>query len=233
MPLVQTKSGTSGVFPVSFSYALTFDSTVTAGNLLIATVIWEGASVPNVSDSNGNTFTLATSPMPAGSAIFYCENCLGGASDVVTVGITSGPNFVVVGMSITEWSGQTASCLDQATSKNNSSTSTPDSGTITTTHAVDLLVAAVWLGGPVGGTITESFTSLYNVPDMDGDIGGAAGYSVVTSTGNQTETWTLSTSRSSPVGCIASFKLSAAPPTGGIIGDIYYSTAMLYGDFQQ
>ncbi len=213
---VQHTSGTSGTFVNSFTR--TYGSTVTAANFLLAVIAYEGPTTSTVADSNGNSFTLAirkASGFGSGVEIWYCENCLGGASNVVTA--TGSGQFVVIGMAIAEFSGvATSSSLDQTANNVPGSTTAPSSGNVTTSNAGELYVGAVMCDA-TANTFTEeaTWTGLYNTPNMDGDIGGAAEFLIGGAGGTYAATWSLSGATTCRAAAIATF-LNAGGGGGSI-----------------
>ena len=157
---VQVNSG-----PNSFVYTNSVDvpflTPQAAGNLNIVVVGWSDVSstVASVTDSNSNTYALAagpvatTVPVPGSTnpgvsqAIYYAKNIAAGAN---TVTVRFNQSTAVQSIRILEYSG-----LDIANPLDNSgaatgSTTTSDSGSITTNSANDLIFGA--------GTITTAFT---------------------------------------------------------------------------
>lgn len=64
--------------------SIAFDLPVTAGNTLLLYVDSDSTSVPTISDTLGNTWTLAAGATRTGFAyaLYYCVNCLGGTDSV-------------------------------------------------------------------------------------------------------------------------------------------------------
>jgi len=124
---------------------LAFASANTAGNF-IAVAIRGGnsnAQVFTVRDSNSNTYKqakqLASSGSAVTSAIYYAENVRGGANTVTVTMTVSGP----LRFAILEYSGvATSSSLGAAIAATTTSTS-PNSGNLTTTANGDLLLGDV------------------------------------------------------------------------------------------
>ena len=128
-----------------------FSSNTTAGNMIIVVAGSNAMAAGTISDTAGNTFTLATSTLctgaPCGFAnlsqhIYYATNIVGGA-DTVNFRWTSAPGWNSV--AIFEYSGlATSNSLDQVNSAigGNAITSL-NTGTSTTTSANELLFTAV------------------------------------------------------------------------------------------
>jgi hypothetical protein len=128
--------------------AATFQSSQTAGDLNVVTVMWGDikSAVNSVSDSRGNIYALAVGPTQANgltSAIYYAKNIAPGSNTVtVTFNQSAGwPNINVV-----EYSGlDTANPLDVVSTASGSGT-TANSGSAVTSAANELIVGA---GNPV------------------------------------------------------------------------------------
>lgn len=142
--------------PVSAPYA----ANNAAGNLLICIVaVRGGQTVSGVTDSRGNTWTLAVQSTinTIRSEIWYAENSASGSNTVsVDFSATGGYEVTVV-----EFSGAaTSSSLDQTNSNVNTNTTTHSHGSITTYAGAGLIIT----GGIAFSTYTEtpngSFTAL-------------------------------------------------------------------------
>lgn len=191
---------------------VSFDSTPTPGNLVIVAITrWNDISSGEVSDNQGNTYTFIRK-QPGGpgtdtGALFYAKNIL--ASGTFTVSYAGGGTI-----SIHEYSGlDLSNPLDQQNSNNGSST-TPDSGNVTTGTDGELFFALAWSiqngdswAANNGFTLRENETdnNTYERHATADKIGNAQ-----TTSGN----FTVSSSDSWLV-LIATFKPSAgSPPTG-------------------
>lgn len=139
--------------------SVTFDSSTTSGNLVVVTVTKSTATAfaaGDVTDNKGNTFSMVRNQNGNGGtdqgAIFYAYNISGGASHQITY-----PGGGTI--AIAEYSGilATEDPLDQENSGSGSST-TPDSGNITTTER-QLIVGLAWsLQNGDTWTANNSFT---------------------------------------------------------------------------
>jgi hypothetical protein len=124
---------------------LAFNSANTAGNF-IAVAIRGGLSnsqVFTVKDSNSNTYKQANQLSSSGSAvtsaIYYAENIKGSANTITVTMTVSGP----LRIDILEYSGvATSNSLDATAAATTTSTS-PNSGNLTTTANGDLLLGEV------------------------------------------------------------------------------------------
>jgi hypothetical protein len=98
----------------SGSIARAFGANVTAGNLLVVAVAWQGTSVLTVTDNGGNVYAVATSAYDAVNgqtlAILYAANTAGGAT---TVTASFGATPTLQRLEMHEYSGvATANPLD-------------------------------------------------------------------------------------------------------------------------
>ena len=145
-----------------------FASSNTAGNF-IAVVIRSGLSGQtfNISDSRGNTYRQAVQlnvslDTPSGDtlAIYYAESIAGGAN-TVTVGQSM---MATLRFAILEYSGVAASNSLDGTVAAQANNSSPNSGSVTTTTAGDLLLGAVMSANGRTYTAGTSFTIQDRVP---------------------------------------------------------------------
>ena len=168
----------------------------TAGNLNLVIVGWNDPSalVSSVTDSKGNTYSLAVGPTvlsaanggPLGQSIYYAKNIAAATAgaNVVTVKFTAAASFPDI--RVLEYSGlNPATPLDVAVGASGNS-ATSSSGSVTTTNATDLLVGANTVATSTNGPGT-GFTLRLNTPD--GDI---AEDRVVTATGSYSASAPLS-----------------------------------------
>jgi len=161
--LVQHISKDAGTITTS---TLTFASANTARNF-IAVAIRGGLSstqVLTVSDSNANTYKQAKQLSSSGSAvttaIYYAENIKGGANTITVTMSVSGP----LRFAISEYSNvATSNSLDVTAAASNTSTS-PNSGNLTSTANGDLLFGTVATADSVTFTGGTGFTVRDVVP---------------------------------------------------------------------
>src|SRR5437867_5522358 len=124
---------------------LAFASPNTAGNF-IAVVIRGGLSnsqVFTVSDSNTNTYKKAVQIGSSGSAVtsavFYAENIRAGTNTITVTMTVSGP----LRLAVLEYSGVAASNSLDVTAASSATSTSPNSGSLTTTANGDLLLGEV------------------------------------------------------------------------------------------
>ncbi len=211
------KNSNPNAFVYTNSVDVPFTTAQTASDLNIVVIGWSDTSstIASVTDSNGNTYALAagtvSTPLPApgstqpgvSQAIYYAKNINAGAN---TVTVTFNQNTAVQSIRIAEYSGlDPANPLD--TSVGNSGTSTTaDSGAVTTNSANDLIFGA--------GTITTAFTGsgpLFVMELLNG-FGDIVEDEFVTAAGSYNATATLASG--SWVMQMAAFRLAGqTPPT--------------------
>ncbi|MGA9673360.1 MAG: IPT/TIG domain-containing protein [Terracidiphilus sp.] len=143
-----TPQSTTASVPVAFS------SPQTAGDLNVVIVGWNDttAAVQSVTDSAGNTYTLALGPTKGtglSESIYYAKNILASSANTVTVTFNQGATKPDV--RILEYSGvATSNPLDVSTGASGN-TYIADSGYVNTTAANELIV---------GGSMVQSNTTV-------------------------------------------------------------------------
>ncbi len=149
--------------------SVTYPSAQTAGNLNVVVVGWNDAtsSVKSVTDSHGNTYTLAVGPVLGtnlSQSIYYLKNIASGSN---TVTATFNQSAVSVDLRVLEYSGADPQNPLDATASAAGNSSTTSSGSAPTNAANELVVAAntVYTGnsGPGSGFTKRIITS----PDGD------------------------------------------------------------------
>src|SRR5579862_2225234 len=205
---VQVNSGTPQSSTSSVTVA--FPSAQTQGNLNIVVIGWNDTTttVQSITDSLGNTYTLAVGPTKGTSltqSIYYAKDILGG-SNSVTVTFSAPAEFPDV--RILEYTGaDTTSPLDVSASALGNSASA-NSGSATTKLANELIFGAdtVATGNAAAGT---NFTPRIITPH-DSDL---AEDRSVTTTGTYSATATL-TSSGAWIMQMATFKASGSSGGG-------------------
>src|SRR5574340_161256 len=171
-----------------------YASNVTSGNLLIAMVHWNGASGDNlnsVTDTQGNTWTVHASTRVFNATIgehMQIASCTAGSSAActVTANLSTGS---VTAIHIEEYSNAGGSMVFDAGNAATGSSTTLNSGNVTTTAANAMAVAMgntansdLQKGadrGPTNGfTQSEAYTSYWFAADAYNlDLGAAGTYS--------------------------------------------------------
>jgi chitodextrinase len=167
---VQSNS-TSPNNPSLTNLSTTFTAAQRAGDLNVVAVAWgTNASISSLTDTAGNTYTLAVGPTVFGgqNAIYYAKNIVAAAAGANTVTVTFSAAVGDPDIRVAEYSGiSTTSPLDVTVAATGSGTLT-NSGSVTTTNANDLLVGANLVGSTTTGPGT-GFTQRV-ISGEDGDI---------------------------------------------------------------
>jgi hypothetical protein len=180
---VQVKAATPQT--PSSSVAVTYPVAQTAGNLNIVAVGWNDttSTVSSISDSQGNTYTLAIGPTTGTGlrqSIYYASNIRGGSN---TVTVTFNQAAIWVDVRVLEYSGlSTTSPLDVTAGAAGTGTSA-SSGAATTTVANELIFAAGMTTATFKSAGTGFVSRIITSPDAD-----IAEDQVVTSTGSYNAT---------------------------------------------
>ncbi len=143
--------------------SLAFPGANTAGNLIVAYVVWDNTGTVTVSDTKGNTYTAGTARQTWGNnwsaQVFYASNIAGGSNTVKATFATAITSFGIVYLH--EYSGlATASPVDVSATATGTSASM-SSGAVSTTSANDLLFAA----GASANTVTAPGTGFTDASD--------------------------------------------------------------------
>ena len=177
------------------SVSVVFTAAQAAGDLNVVVVGWNDATatVTGVTDSRGNTYTLAVGPTVlsgvASQSIYYAKNIQAAAAgaNTVTVAFSRAASFPDI--RIAEYSGADPNNPVDVTAAATGSSTTSNSGSATTTNATDLLFGANLVQTGTGGPGTGFTSRLLTQPD--GDI---AEDRIVTSTGSYSATASVSPS---------------------------------------
>src|SRR2546422_3108879 len=128
---------------------VTYTAAQTLGNLNVVVVGWNNstAAVSSVTDSRGNAYAVAAAPVvqsgTASQVIYYAKNISAAGAGANTVTVTFSTAAAFPDIRIAEYSGlDTVSPLDVSVGAQGTTTSTSNSGPVTTTNANDLLVGA-------------------------------------------------------------------------------------------
>ncbi len=215
---IQGASATNNAYlshlPVSFA------TNTRANNLIVAAVSWDtsGGAQPNVSDSQGNIYSLATTgnntALQQGLAIFYAANIKGGA-DKVTLRLTASASYLRV--NIQEYAGVASNPVD-VTAQNIDTTGTSaangvTSGATVTTASGDLIVGAVMGDSGNNTTVTAGSQFTQRVVADDGGVDPMETEDLIqTSAGPAAATFTFSTAGSYQAQMVA-FRPAAAGGT--------------------
>jgi hypothetical protein len=164
---VQVKSATPQ--SNSASVAVTYPVAQTLGNLNIVAVGWNDttSTVTGISDTRGNTYTLAIGPTTGTGlrqSIYYAKSIAAGAN---TVTVTFSQAAVFVDVRILEYSGlDTVNPFDKAAGAVGSGTAA-SSGAVTTAAANELIFGAGMTLATFTGPGTGFTTRIITSPDAD------------------------------------------------------------------
>jgi len=199
------------------SVSVSFTGAQAAGNLNVIAIGWTDSTsqVVSVTDARGNTYTPALAPtvLPGSRShvIYYAQNIVAATTNSVTVTFNTAVTYPDV--RIAEYRGlSTLAALDAANGASGTGT-TSNSGSVTTTTASTLLVAA-----NVVQSITMNAGAGYTSRTITSPNGNILEDSVVTATGNYSAT--ASTGGGGWVMQIVAFRGAA-----GGIGDTQSPTA--------
>src|SRR5450631_2372705 len=131
-----------------------FSSATTAGNLIVAYLIWDNTGTASVSDSLGNTFASAGAPTRWSSGkysaqIFYAISLRSGSDTVTATFATKVVSFGIIYAH--EYSGISQTAPLDVSIAAVGTTGSLNSGSATTTNATDLL-----FGGAVSATVVTN-----------------------------------------------------------------------------
>ncbi|MFZ0296095.1 MAG: IPT/TIG domain-containing protein, partial [Candidatus Sulfotelmatobacter sp.] len=185
----------------------TYPGTQTAGDLNVVAVGWNDttSTVQSVKDSAGNSYSLAIGPT-SGTAlrqsIYYAPNIVGGSN---TVTVTFSQAAVYPDVRILEYRGVNA--VDVTAGASGSSTAA-NSGSATTTSANELIFGANMVETE-NAAVGSGFTARI-ITSPDGDL---AEDKVVTTTGSNSATATLTSSGPWVMQMVTFFARSGPAPT--------------------
>jgi len=192
----------------------------TSGDLLVALIRDRNTTalspVSTVTDSSGNRWVRAagvTSGSQADGEIWYAPSAASVASSqAVTVTVASAS---AIALTVLEVTGASASPLDVAASKSGNSQPSTTGVTTTTAQGSEIAVADIGWNGSLtvsGQTAGYSLTAAEQ-STVSGDAAGEqAAWQLLSATGVQSYSATLSSSTATWTGAIATFRLGPPPP---------------------
>jgi IPT/TIG domain/Fibronectin type III domain/Abnormal spindle-like microcephaly-assoc'd, ASPM-SPD-2-Hydin len=182
-----------------------------AGDLNVVVVGWNDsvATVSAVTDTSGNSYTLAVGPTVIGGlesqSIYYANNIAAGAN-MITVKFSTAASYPDI--RILEYSGADQVNPVDVTSANSGNSST-SSSVVSTTNPSDLLFAANTVQGTTAGPGTGFTSRLLTAPDSD-----IAEDEMVSAPGSYTAT--APTSPSSWIMQVVAFRAPSGPPAPSV-----------------
>src|SRR5690242_10593205 len=151
--------------------AVPFDGAQTAGDLNVVVVGWNDstATVSSVTDSRGNHYQLAVGPTVVdgllSQSIYYASNILDAAAGANTVTVRFSNPAVYPDIRILEYRGADPSSPVDGSAAQSGNSSMSSSGTLKTTNATDLLLAANTVTSHVTGPGGAFVSRLLTYPD--------------------------------------------------------------------
>ena len=150
-----------------------YNAAQSAGNLNVVIVGWNDANghLVSVSDTSQNSYKLAVGPTqgigPLSQSIYYAPNIAPAAAAANTVTVTFSPAAAYPDVRVLEYSGvDPVNAVDVIAAGNGSST-TSNSGNVTTKNVANLLVGANMVQGVTSGPGTSFTMRLLTVPNAD------------------------------------------------------------------
>jgi hypothetical protein len=179
---------------------------------------WADATttVQSVTDSAGNTYTLAFNPtvgIGLSQAIYYAKNVVAATSN--TVAVTFSAAAQAPDVRILEYGGLDPTSPLDDTNGQSGNGALLDSGTVITTVPGDLVVGASMAGGKVI-TVSPTYTTVTTTPggvSVEHLIGPAAGRLGAIATQNSNSNWVMQAVAFKQAGIVQDFTISVTPPT--------------------
>jgi len=180
------------------SIAVAFTGAQTAGDFIAVGVSWgSSVSISSITDTKGNTYTLAVGPTTfsgAASAIYYAKNIAAAAAGANTVTVTFSAATGTPDLRVAEYSGVATTNPLDVTAVSTGTSATSNSGSATTTNANVLLIGsnAVLSGTQSAGTgYTSRQISLYDGNILEDRIVSATGAYSATATLSSSAAWIM------------------------------------------
>jgi IPT/TIG domain/Abnormal spindle-like microcephaly-assoc'd, ASPM-SPD-2-Hydin/Fibronectin type III domain len=171
------------------SVPVKFNAAQAAGDLNVVAVGWNDstASVSAVTDTSGNTYTLAEGPTSisgvASQSIYYAKNIAAAAAGANTVTVTFSTAAKYPDIRILEYNGADQVNPVDVTSASTGNSASSSSGSVNTTNSLDLLFGADLVQTSTTGAGAGFTSRLLTSPDAD-----IAEDSMVTATGSYAAT---------------------------------------------
>ncbi len=151
---------------------VTMPNVQTAGNLNVVIIGWNDATatVSSVTDSEGNTYTIAAPLLTGGGlsqAIFFAKNIAGEASNPNEVTVTFSQAAAAPDVRVLEYKGLDITNPVDVTAGAVGTSNLADSGACTTTTPTELVVAGATVAGSVTGPGTGFTTVALTRPNGD------------------------------------------------------------------
>jgi hypothetical protein len=223
------------------SVTVTYTAAQALGNLNVVVVGWNNSTsaIGTVTDSKGNIYAVAANPVvqsgTASQAIYYAKNISAASAGTNAVTVTFSPAAAFPDIRIAEYSGlDTVSPLDVSVGAQGTTTSTSNSGSVSTTSANDLLVGANLVQSTTLGAGTG-----YTSRGITGD-GDILEDRIVTVTGSYSATaaldkvqpWIMQMVAFRAAGAVAVPTISSLNPVSGPVGTSVTITGTNFGATQ-
>ena len=214
------------------SVAAAYTGVQTAGDLNVVIISWEqsSGSVSSITDTSGNTYTVAVGPTTisgiASQTIYYAKNIVsaGAGANSVTVAF-SGTGVPHPDLRILEYSGiDPTNAFDVGNGGTGSSTSL-NSGSVTTTNANDLLVGADVIAhdnGSPGSGYTQRLLTTHDDIAEDKTVSTAGSYNA-TATQTPSGWWVMQVAAFRANQWTVGSPVTSPYPPSKILGSISWS----------
>ena len=182
MALIQTAHGSTVSNSATLSFSL---GNTTSGNMLVVAVTSQTTTVSSISDVANGVYTpiYTNYSFTTGFflSLFYVPNITGATTPTVTISLTGLSNPIVA--QVREYSGLSASPLDQTASASGTGTSPNSGGTSNTTQSNELVLGVIandgayTLTGGVGfGNVSTNSSTPTSIAMEDMQVTGQASY---------------------------------------------------------
>jgi len=220
-PITYVQSNSASPSTTVSTISTAFPAAQAAGHFIVVGVSWgAAASISSVTDTKGNTYTLAVGPTTfsgAASAIYYARNIVAAAAGANTVTVTFNTATGTPDLRVAEYSGvDTTSPLD-VTAASTGTSATSNSGSATTTNANDLLIGsnAVLSGTQAAGTgYTSRQISAFDGNILEDKIVSATGAYSATATLSSSAAWVMQMAAFKAAGSSSGDTTPPSTPTG-------------------
>lgn len=207
--------GTTGKGATATVTTAAFPGATTASNCIVVAIADDSGisgQISSVADSKGNAYTqLMQTPLTSTLTVFYAVNIAGGTGHTITVNwsLANGSNLAVVAQ---EFSGivKTTPAFDFAQTNTGGTDTAATSGASSPSTQNDELILGfcATAGAAITFTAGSGYSNVISSAQVDTNV--AMESKVVSTTGAQTATFTLSAARDWVTG-VSGF-LAAAPP---------------------
>ena len=215
----------------------------TGGDLNVVVVGWNDstATISSVADSAGNPYSLAVGPTvqtgTATQAIYYAKNIVASAANTNSVTVTFSTAANYPDIRIVDYAGlDPSNPLDVSAAAQDTSTSS-NSGAVTTTNANDLLVGANLVQSVTTSAGTGYTSRVITTPSgdiLEDQIVATAGSYSATATISPSAAWIMQmvAFRGASGGVVAPPSITSLSPSSGPVGTAVTVTGTNFGSAQ-